>query len=482
MFDPFLETRRTGGVGMARSTSEILMDLSPVGGFATLGINAFGYNAVRSTVGNAGITDSMKGKIRAAIAGDLDSGKLTDHKKAKEAIESIRNGQPNALAALYAKKALGRNFAERVSSAMGFPIKMIPPELDASERGRRLLYERPKAHPFQLRGKAHAVHPDLRRLARQAYPSLEIVSGQGVPAGMTTKQAGVWRIVQTTRTQEKAVFELRDRDLQKLMEDFNDPDNPLGQKQMWERRRIIYAKSDAAVNGIPVRDEEGAVIGREGGIRGHAREEARSEGLGEVPFEREERERFWQEIGREIFPVHPLDLAYERFLDIEAEEFPADTAFETDWVAFYDAREAYLDNIPDYEKEYILRRLADPTAPDADIKRGVEVLRPYWQLRGDIFDEFEDLLELEDGIRLAKKNNNAFLRLAFENHPLWGLLKDRLESERLRMRMRDPLVEHYVVLLTSSSPLGRVRTSFRGSDMIESVRSPSLTLLPFGPE
>jgi hypothetical protein len=452
--DDILQTQRTGGVGMARSASEILMDFSPIGGMSTLGINTFGYNAVRSTVGQGGITDAMKGKIFNAIMGDLDSGKLTDYEKAREAVESIKNGQPNAMAALYAKKALGRSLLERFSSAMGLPIKLIPPELDVSERGRRLLYERPKAHPFQLRGSAPAVHPDLRRIARQAYPGLEIVSGQRIPAGMTTKQADVWKILQATRTQERAVYDNRDTQLGRLMEQFRDPENPLGHKQMWELRRSFYADAAAAVLGEALRDDEGNVIGHVGGIRGQAREQAQREGLGEVPFEREERERWWLEIGREILPVHPLDLAYERFLEIEAEEFPDNTGLDQDWEAFYDARESYLDNIPDYEKQYILRRLADPTAPDADIKRGLEVLRPFWQLRDDIFDEYDRLSELEEQIALADKRNDPFARKAYENDPLWKLFLTRLKLERDRMRMRDPLVEHYVVLLTNNDPLG----------------------------
>lgn len=429
--DGVLGLERTGGVGMVRDPKEVALDFSPITGLAVTGMNAWGLDIF----GDALVTDRNKGKVIQAMGYDLDLGKLSKS-KVKEAVHSIQIGKPNALAAIYAKKALSRKFWERTSGLLGLPFKLIPPELDEVERSRAWMYKRPKAHPFMSKGTPSAMHPEIARLQRSAYPSLEVVSGQRTPVGLTRDGERVFTAVQELFRGEDKEWEDLDKELTGIIARFNDPNDIYGSADMWDDRRAAYALT---VNRIDA--------GRE-----RAREAAEREGLPELPIKPEERQLFWEREGREVYPVHPLRLAWDGYQAIEADLFREDPRTRSiDFEAFSEAKEAYLSGISDDEKEYILRRMNDPTKPDADVRRATEILKPYWDVRRELLElpEFSQADQILQEIRIAEKRGDFVMSRWLGQAPVLQNFERRVENEKLRLRSRDPILEHYVVKYTS---------------------------------
>jgi hypothetical protein len=434
--DGGLGLERTGGVGMVRSAKEIALDLSPIGGLAVLGMNTFGYDFLSEQTGDALVTERTKGRIIQALGNDVDLGRISQD-KAKEAVHSIQIGRPNAMATIYARKALGHRITERISGMLGFPIKLIPPELDQAERDRKWMFERPKTHPLQLKGTQTPMHPDLMRMARDAYPGLEVVSGQRIPVGLTREGEKKYRMVQDLFREVDGIYSEREKKLTEIMGWFNDPKERYDHSRMWEERRKVYAEASARVKGA-----EDAMRAR-----------ALRDGIPGLPIEPEERRLFWATEGRDVYPVHPIRLVYERFLAIEAEEFPQDVGHQPDFEEFYKAREAFLHSLSGVEREYIMRRLSDPTSPDADVKRAIEVLKPYWGKRDELIELFPDIMLLDEEIALAEKAQDIFRQRMLERNPQWKAFNARVADEKEKLRTANPLLEHYATKYLGLVPL-----------------------------
>jgi hypothetical protein len=243
-------------------------------------------------------------------------------------------------------------------------------------------------------------------------------------------------IVQELFRGEDKEWEGLDKELTGIIARFNDSNDIYDSSNMWDDRRAAYAFT---INRIDA--------GRE-----RAREAAEREGLPELPISRDERRLFWDREGKEVYPVHPLQKAWEEYQAIETDSFREDPRTRSiDFEAFSKAKEDYLSGISDDEKKYILIRINDPTRPDADVRRATEILRPYWNVRRELLElpEFSEVALMQDQIKIAEKNGNLGYRKWLEKSKLWSVFEKRVENEKLRLRASNPILEHYVVKYTS---------------------------------
>ena len=445
------DVTRTGGRGLARNAKEISLDLIPQLAMIMTGVNALGFEGITAAAGDMLINESDKNSIMFAIGDDLTTGVLTDPVAAREAIESIRKGKPNGLAAIYAKKALGRRALTRASGLMGMPIRISTPGERKTAEGRRLLLPEDGSFPPA---------PDEVDSIYKQYPGLEITQGETIPSGLSRLQAdqyrvtsGYWRTVRDLQSE-------RDEELAAAWERLLDPGNPLRGTEYRDQRSTMWASYIDRVRGaLDGTVEQAELRGLDpGGLPLPLAQDAEGRWIPDAmnsSLSRLKRQEFWSGVGRIVYPDNPLRFVEDGYYGISASDFVDEETQEIVWSDFFAARQEYMDTLPDPEYNYLRARIESRDNKDRGFRIAQEAARPYWQLRESLLARNPRVEMLLREIELALKRGDNRRAARLRRRSTLRRFNTRLAREQERLRRRNPRVDAALVTFWDLVPQRR---------------------------
>lgn len=452
MADAFgFDLTRSGARGLARKPKEIVLDMVPQLALLLTGINALGYERIVSQAGNSFLTEKNKNAMLFAIADDLNTGALTDMEAAREAVRSIVAGQPNSLAAGYAKKVFGRSFLSRATGLLGVPLRI-------STRGERVTAEA-RARILPEAGQP-GPHPDEVKLIYDAFPGLTITQGQILPSGMNQEQQELFRITADYHESTRDLRERREEELQVFWDRLIDPNNPLTGEQYREERSRIWAAYSAGTSGslvqtiertiargldidllpLPVApDEQGRIVPV----------------MGSATLARQKRQQFWVAAGRIIYPDNPFRLIEDGYYNISPDQFRSEETGLIDWSGFFGARAGYIESLLPAEQQFLAARVNSEDNADAGYRRAQEAVSEYWMLRDDLAARDDRLDDLSREISLAQKRGDQRRVQRLQRHPALRRFERDLARARQRLRRQDRILDGALALFWGYTPVHR---------------------------
>ena len=404
---------RSRGIGVAKNPTEIVKDILPQ---LKLLRGALGHNpsAVRWGLEHNMFTETDIAMAIRAMGDALNSGELTDVEAVKDAIRDLQDRRPNPLALKYLGQMLQRRLWTDSARYSGIPASKWYPEQQNTHQLMQLLYPDDSTPPA----------PDVQRQLLAAYPGLEVTRGVTVPAGLNRSQEDRW---QASKRYYDTVDAARQQflvdDMKELMDDFESPEPgaTISASDFIGRRRSLYDQ-----------------------YRGVILEARSSAARNNAPIETDDRELFWREVGRPVWPKHPLDELVDQYYEIEAVNFPGTTAQETDWQAFFTAREDFMALLAPWEKKWLEDYLEGSDLPDAAFRAAQKTVRPYWAIRDALIAKDPNLKNLLKQLEYWTRVDPAMAEM-YANHPTIKRFNSMVSALRRNMRLENVAIEAALV-------------------------------------
>ena len=398
---PFSKSR---GTGMARQPAEVIKDIVPQLKLLR-GFMGFSPAATEWAYKHDMFTEGEIVQTVRAIGDALNSGELTDKAAAQEAVNALYDRRSNSIAIKYLNKVLQGKLITDSARYMGMPISYWSPESQRTWEAQKTLYPENTSPP----------DPEVRKKLLDAYPGLEIIRGNIVPAGLNKDQEKRWKAAREYYATSEIAGQERDDKLTQLQSDFDTP--ALGATvtaaEYMDRRKRIYSEYYGSLQVA----------------------QARAAQLG-APISAEDREAFWLEVGRKIFPRHPLDDVIEQYFSIESADYIAPDG-GADWEGFFADRESFMAELAPWVRKWLEKYLDNPERPDYDYLQAQKLTRDYWNLKQAMITRDPDLEYIMQNIEYWGRVNQEVAAI-FKKAPKYKSYSKTLELLRKRMRKQNP--------------------------------------------
>lgn len=412
---------QTRGAGIARDPTEIIRDIIPQTR-QLRGLLSFSPAGVKWSLEHNIFTEAEINTAIYAIGDALNSGELDDIPDAEAAIQALLDRRPHPLALKYLSKSLQRGLQTGSARYMGLPVSRWYPEQQGTWQVRQLLNPRESRPPA----------PEVRQSIINAYPGIEVVRGKVTPTGLDRNQEKEWKASQEYfRTIDAARTRWLEDDMGTLTDKFENPQkgDTMSPEQFMEFRRELYSKFGAATDQARMRADD----------------------LG-APLDRDDRERFWRSVGRPVWPRHLLDDILDEYYSIEVDNFPGTINLDTDWQAFFNARESFFMSLIPWQRAWLEDFINDPSKPDAEFRRAQDKARKYWAVREMLKEDNPALKEMLEWIEYYDVAEQDMVEI-FTRTPTYRRFTRLLKTMRESMRRDDPELDAVLVKYWGLSPI-----------------------------
>jgi hypothetical protein len=230
------------------------------------------------------------------------------------------------------------------------------------------------------------------------------MQGAILPSGLTTRQTEQFKLTTTYWNTVRKMRETRDDALWKEWRRFQDRTVAFSGMDYRDARSKILATYMGAITGalegtlatavraglpldtLPLPITEAGVV------------DPTNAALGRL-----KRQAFWADTGRPIYPDNPLRFVEDGYYAISADDFRNAETGIIDWSSFYAMRQDYFDVLPRGESEWLLARIYDSDAPDAQYRLAQEAAKPFWMQRDLVEQADPRIQELLTSIKIAEK-------------------------------------------------------------------------------
>lgn len=419
-----LPVTKSRGTGLARQPVEVIKDIVPQLKLLRefMSVNS---HTTKWAVDHGLTTEGEQAQVVRTIGDALNSGELTNQVEAQEAIDSIYDGNPNALALKYWSKTLGRKATSDIPRYAGLPLSYWASDSKKTWAVQQILYPE----------EGDLLAPDAQKELLKQYPGLDIVRGNIVPAGLDVKQEKRWKAAREYYVLVDKAKESRDSQLTKLQQRFDNPE--IG----------------ATVTGAEYRSQRTNILQQFYGSIDTA--SMRASELG-APITREQRDAFWKEVGRKVYPRHPLEDVVEEYYRIEAQDYEMPDG-SMDWDSYFRDRKSYMDNLAPWIKSWLEKYLTDPTRPDADYIKTQKIVEKYWNVKSALLLKYPDVQYIVDNIEYWSKENPAMADI-FKKQPIYRRYNKTLELIHKSLRTESRELDSALVKYWGYKPIWKKTT------------------------
>lgn len=395
---------KTRGQGLARKPVEVIKDIVPQLKLLRGFMGAL-PQTTKWAVDHDMTTEGERTQVIRAIGDALNAGEITDRVAAQSAVNSIYDGKPDALALKYFGKTLRTKLATDLPRYMGVPVSVWSEESKRSWEGQKLLYPENTVPPS----------PDVKKKLLDKYPGLEIIRGNIVPAGLNKDQEKRWKAAREYYAVVDVASQSRDQALADLQKSFDNPSvgATVTGAEYRERRKNLLQQFFGSIQTAKVRADQF-----------------------NAPITSDQRDAFWQEVGRKIYPTHPLNDIVQDFYAIDSQDYIAPDG-GMDWDAYFKARQDYMGSLSPSDRSWLESYLTDPSRPDADYMKAQKVAQKYWNVRNALIMQDPNLSTLLDYIEYYS-STNPDLASIFKKSPNYAMFNKTLEIVHRNMRKENP--------------------------------------------